>query len=69
MEEVMAKPKILVKQYQRKLTKVQKTNAELFLQVRELEEKNKQLISFAVTQQTHIQELSLEIDRLKNEPH
>ncbi len=65
----MAKPKILVKQYQRKLTKVQKTNAELFLQVRELEEKNKQLISFAVTQQTHIQELSLEIDRLKNEPH
>lgn len=60
----MAKPKVLVKQYQRKLTKVQKTNAELFLQVRELEERNKQLTDFVVQQQTHIQELVE-----KYEPH
>ena len=51
------KPKVLVQQYQRKLVKVQKTNAELFLRVKELEDEVKTLQKFAVQQQTHIQEL------------
>jgi|JFJP01.1.fsa_nt_gi hypothetical protein len=58
------KPKALVQQYQRKLTKVQKTNAELFLRVKELEDEVKTLQNFAVQQQTHIQELVE-----KYEPH